>query len=262
MRSINVWAYHKDFGSLCRNARLDATTGLSYPKGDQQGQADWNIAVPFESLEDLAKKFTGGLSMPREFCGNWFKDCDPIDRGEILRLAIMAHGNQGGIVAINGKADPEKLSPDNVDSFHAHLHTIGLFTRTKSTILFASCLAGQGDSGTRLLIALSKVWPGRWVVGFSTLGYRHPGMMKRRGEPCELPGVRDTDATDELYADTRRFDKQWNDFEKMPWTSEASINAKVVRDGIVERCPPGELCTKQPAIPVPANPPSRTRPRR
>ena len=62
--------------------------------------------------------------------------------------------------------------------------------------------------------------------------YREPGMMKRRGEPCELPGVRDTDATDELYVDSRqklRFAKQWNDFKKMPWTSEGSINAKVAR---------------------------------
>jgi hypothetical protein len=254
MRSINVWAFHTDFGTLCRDARLDTTTGLSYPEGDQQGQADWHVAVPFGRLDELAKKFTGGISMPSHFCGNLFQDCDPIQRGEVVRLAIMAHGNKGAIVAVNGKADPEVLYPDNVDSFHSSLHTIGLFTREKSTILFASCLAGQGDAGTRLLVALSKIWPARWVVGFSTVGYREPGMMKRRGEPCELPGVRDTDATDELYVDSRqklRFAKQWNDFKKMPWTSEGSINAKVVRDGIVGRCPPGELCTKNPAPPTP-----------
>lgn len=111
MRSINVWAYHTDFGKLCRNARLDTTTGLSYPEGNQQGQADWHVAVPFGSLEQLAKKLTGGLSMPRQFCDQWFEDCDPIDRGEILRLAIMAHGNQGGIVAVDGNADPESFPP-------------------------------------------------------------------------------------------------------------------------------------------------------
>jgi len=33
MRDINVWAYHTDFGSLCRNAQLDNATGLSYPVG-------------------------------------------------------------------------------------------------------------------------------------------------------------------------------------------------------------------------------------
>jgi hypothetical protein len=53
-----------------------------------------------------------------------------------------------------------------------------------------------------------------------------------------------------------------NDFKKMPWNSETSINAKVVRDGIVERCPPGELCTKQPTDPSRTVPPLPKRPQR
>ena len=51
---------------LCRNARLGTTTGLSYPDRDQHGQADSHVAVPFGSLQELAKKFTGGISVPRQ----------------------------------------------------------------------------------------------------------------------------------------------------------------------------------------------------
>ena len=100
---------------------------------------------------------------------------------------------------------------------------------------------GQGDAGTRLLVALSRVWPGRRVVGFSTVGYRHPGEMGRRGEACELPGMRDTDAPAYIFADRLRFDRQWSDFEAMPWASESSPHAKIVVDGRVTHCPTGEL---------------------
>jgi hypothetical protein len=221
-----------------------------------QGQAGWDVAVKFSTLDELAKKLSDGLPMPGQFCGKRFADCEPIARGEISRLAIMAHGDHGGSVAVNGKNNPTVLTADNVSSFHNSLHTIGLYTRDKSIILLTSCIAGQGEAGTRLLKALSAVWPGRWVVGFSTLGYRHPGAMKRVGEPCELPGMRDTDAPHPLFGNPYRFDKVWGDFKKMPWASENSINAKVVLNGTVQRCPPGESCgpAKPATKPAPQSP--------
>jgi hypothetical protein len=263
MRDINVWAYSADFGTLCRNAKLDTSTGLSYPSGDTHGQAGWDVAVRFSTLDELAKKLSDGLPMPRQFCGQRFKDCEPIARGEISRLAIMAHGDHGGKVAVNGKDSSTFLTADNVASFHNSLHTIGLYTRDKSTILLTSCIAGQGENGTRLLKALSGVWPGRSVVGFATIGYRHPGAMSRSGDACELPGMRDTDAPDPLFASGPRFDRLWGDFEKMPWASEKSINAKVVLNGVVQRCPPDERCTPAtPPIKKPAPQSPRMKPRK
>src|SRR5918996_5826611 len=116
MRNINVWAYNSDFGALCRNAQLDSTSGLSYPDGSQQGQAGWDVAVPFTTLDELAKRLSDGLPMPRQFCGNWLKDCAPIQRGEILRLAIIAHGDKGGKLAVNGKSSGQFLTASNVES--------------------------------------------------------------------------------------------------------------------------------------------------
>lgn len=261
MRDINVWAYHSDFGTLCRHAGLDSGSGVSYPAGNGQGQAGWHVSVRFSSLHDLATRLGAGLPMPAEFCGNWFQDCSPVQRGEVVRLAIMAHGDQGGQVAVNGRSSPAVLNPGNVASFHADLHAIGLLTREQgSTIILMGCLAGQGTEGTRLLMALSRVWPGRRVVGFSTVGYRHPGEMKRRGEACELPGMRDTDATHYLMANPPRWDSLWTDFARLPWASEGSTHAKVVLNGVLERCPDGELCSDP--LPVrPPVPPVRREPR-
>ena len=257
MRSINLWAYHADFGALCRNAGLDNGSGLTYPGGNRQGQAGWHAAVRFRSLHDLATILSRGLPMPRQYCGRWFSDCDPIRRGEISRLAIMAHGDQGGKIAVDGKDHRPFLAADNVSGFHSDLNTVGLYTRDGSVILLMGCLAGQGSEGTRLLVALSREWPGRTVVGFSTVGYRHPGTMKRSGEACELPGMRDTDATAYIYVNPRRFDSLWSDFSRMPWASETSLHAKVVRDGAVERCPQDEVCT---APVAPPSSPARSSP--
>jgi hypothetical protein len=242
MRSINVWAYHVDFGTLCRNGALDKSTGLSYPQGNEQGQAGWHVTVPFESLNGLARRLSAGVAMPKQFCGNWIKDCDAIQRREIARLAILAHGDQGGVWAANGKQST-LVTTKNVAKYQADLNTIGLYTSESATILLCGCLSGQGAEGTNLLIALSRTWPKRTVVGFRTLGYRHPGAMKRLGEPCELPGMRETDATAELYANPPKYDAQWSDFKKMPWAAATTRFAKVVEDGHVIRCPEGELCT-------------------
>ncbi len=240
LRNLSVWAYHENFGTLCRNARLDKDTGLSYPEGNTQGQSGWHVAIPFTSLDNLSKKLMVGVPMPSQYCGNWFSDCDPIQRGDILRLAIMAHGDKGGKIMDNGRGASSFLTASRVPEFHEALHNIGLYTRQGSTILLMGCLAGQGQNGTDLLVALSQVWPERHVVGFSTLGYRHPGAMKRRGEPCELPGMRDTEGWDEIAANPPAWDKQWSDFVSLPWASESSRHAKVVSNGVIEHYPEDE----------------------
>jgi hypothetical protein len=243
MRDLNMWAYQRnDFGSVCENARLDNSSGLKYPAGSKQGQAGWDVAVPYNSLDELAKKLTLGIAMPKEYCGKWLGKCDPVERGELGRLAIMAHGEQGGQFAVNGKLSDKILKAETVEDSRNALQTIGLYTRADATILLVGCLAGQGKEGTALLKALSAIWAGRIVVGFSMLGYRYGGEMKRVGEGCVMPGMRDTDAPADIYATPPKWDKLWGDFDKLPWASESSINAKVVRNGIVERCPPNELC--------------------
>ncbi len=244
MREISLWAYHERFGTICRDARLGGgdKSKLGYPEGTERGQAGWQMAVKFANAHDLAEQLKAGLKTPGFFCGRWLdsSDCDPIQRGEVKRLAILAHGLRGEII-IDGEGKPP-LTVKNISDFHDDLHNIGLFTDKGSTILFMGCLAAQGAEGTALLQTASTIWPGRTIVGFTTLGYRHPGAMKRSGEACEEPGMRDTNS---LYTMIRgqslkEFDPFWSDLTKLPWASETSPHAKVVRDGVVVRWPVGE----------------------
>ena len=237
---------------MCK-AGLDVDPKLSYPAGNEHGQAGWDVAVKYQDLADLAKLLSGGLAAAPETCTKWF-GCNPvpIQPGEVWRLAIMAHGDQGGVIAVDGKDHPPFLTAKTVAARHGDLHTIGLATRRGSTIILMGCLAGQGELGTRLLMELSTVWPGRQVVGFTTAGYGHPGAMKKRGESCVYPGMRDTDVTAYLFADPPKLDKLWSDFVKMPWASETSEHAKVVLDGKVLRCPKGECIEIPPAKKKPA----------
>jgi len=250
MPEISLWAYHQGFGTICRDARLGGgdKSKLGYPEGTGQGQAGWQMAVKFANARDLANQLMAGLKTPAFFCGNWVRDCDPIQRGEIKRLAILAHGLMGEVL-INGP-DKLPLNVKNISDFHDDLSNIGLFTDKGSTILFMGCLAAQGPRGTELLQAVSGIWPGRNIVGFTTLGYRHPGAMARSGGACEEVGMRDTDSITSMLPgqSLKEFDPYWSDFSKLPWASETSPHAKVVLNGVVVRWPVSERA--MPAAPA------------
>lgn len=251
MRSINVWTYHRDFGTICSDARLDGGTGLRYPAGTKVGQAGWDVAIPFSKLSELATKLSSGVPMPASFCGNWFQDCDAIRTKEINRLVIMADGDHGQL-AVNGKKAIPKLQASNIHLFRADLFKIGHYLRPSgATILLMGCLAGNGPKGTALLLALSRLWYGHTIVGFSTIGYRHGGQMYRSGKHCEHPGMRDTDAPDYIFANPPKFDKMWLDLVRMPWASEKSKHAKIARNGCIVNYPKdetGPVCSPEPPL--------------
>jgi len=241
LSDVRLFAFQEDFKPICSDARLGgdkADKGLSYPSGDFTGQAGWDMALQFTDLHDLAAQLSSGTPRP---CHKWFSKCDQVQRGEVIRLGIMAHGVPGQ-VQINGpKGDP--LTYANVEKYHDDLSKVGLFTRDGSTILFLSCLAAQGNEGTKLMTKLSWIWPHRKVVAFETLGYRFSGEMKRRGEFCTEVGVRETD---DPYSwipgmSTKPFDEKWKDLDAMPWESENSPHAKVVLDGVVIKVPKNEI---------------------
>ncbi len=199
--AINVWANSRDVpGVVCADALLTDRSRIRLPftqrattTSDQvYGQAGWHIGVNFLHLGDLASKLrtlTIPDSLPR--------GGRPVQRGDIQRLAVHAHGASGTIF-INGQRDPITLTAQTVAMYHEHLHQIGLMTPDNSSnpavILFVGCLAGGGRAGTDLLIALSRVWPNRKVVAFATLGFAPGGEMLRSGEHCTEPGMRDTTA--------------------------------------------------------------------
>lgn len=94
--------------------------------------------------------------------------------GSIQRLGIAMHGDEGELQA-GGEDNVELVTPDRISSsvqLRTMLTNIGTHLRSNATVLFYSCSAGASEQGSRLLIALSQLWPGRTVVGAITKGYR------------------------------------------------------------------------------------------
>jgi hypothetical protein len=193
------------------------------------GQSGWQIGLNFTTLNDLANQLS---TMVRP---GWVAGTGTIGRGEIRQLAIHSHGN-AGILLVNGR-DGTPLTATS-SGMHGDLHRIGLMTpddrANPAVILLVGCLAGRGAEGTALLTALSRVWPNRLVVAFATLGYVAGGAMKRNGEFCTEPGMRDTDAVNPGEAD-RTLPGHWTGRAAWPWASEASTHAKVALNGAITR---------------------------
>ena len=224
---INVWANCIDTpGRVCEDARLSSPSPR-WPGQDRNvtstdqlyGQAGWDRGIIFRDIGDLATKI------------------EKFQLFEIKRLAIHAHGGPGAVF-INGSYNQDsQLTARSVANNHqSFLRRIGMRTpeigpRTRGTggkkavILFVGCKAAVGESGTQLLLALSRLWQNRMVVAFGSLGYVAGGETRRRGEQCSEPGMRDTgkmnpgEAEDDIG--------MWSDLKKWPWASESSPSAKV-----------------------------------
>jgi hypothetical protein len=275
LRSINLYAYHQEWPLSSRPQLEDRS--IEYPNGSNSaegGQAGWDATLKFTSLQDLANSLVKGVQLPEpaqeKFGDRWE---EPIGRGEIKRLAIMADGDQAGEWYANGKtfypvtAKPNKLgNSEPVALFHELLHTIGLYTMpSKSTILLMGCLAGQGPDGTDLLTALSEIWPGRRVVGFDVLGSVQVGKMRDAKAKALHAGMKLTWFRSGFEYKAR---EQHNDAEigrrwdTLEWASEFSReHAKIVKDGKVLQCPTGEICPV-PQAPSPSQPAHSDKPRR
>lgn len=244
---FTVWASSRDVpGVVCSDARLGGLDPESrvpsrrhvgdglpplYPGGivddrpGGSGQGGWDRGISFSSLEDLARALSG----------------HPFTAGSVSRLAINVHG-LSGLLLVDGDGR-EGLTADNCyrPPFRTSVDKIGLATRRDAVILFMGCLAGQGPEGTRLLKQLSKSWPGRQVVAFTTVGFAPAGMMHRAGAGCTEPGMRDTDVEYAGFGPgandptTRRLGEMWPNLQAMPWASERSPHAKIALRGLIVR---------------------------
>jgi Domain of unknown function (DUF4347) len=268
-----LWAYHQDLGTLCDNAQLGAgrTEKPDAPKRYQmefKGQTGWDVALRFTGLADLVSQLAGGIRPPSFACTTeavisippWRQNCPDISDLKIARLAILAHGDRPGQVLLEGKAKVANgLNAGNVEQHEELLKKMGGFLAADAEVLFMSCIAGRGQAGAELLIKLSKLWAGCKVVGFTTIGYRHPGAMKRLGEACEEVGMRETDAPDPIYINHDRLGKMWFDLEKLPWSSASTPHAKVALNGVIIQSPP---YPQDEPPPLPSKKPAGATPRR
>jgi hypothetical protein len=247
VRNVNVWASHANFGQVLAEP-TQFGRAIQYPDGDRHTQAGWHVTLRFSDLANLAAQLDKGVPVPDSFYPSdvGTRGAPPIRPGEISRLAIMAHGDQGGVAMVDGRDAPTKLTPSTFEHYRSTLGRIGSFTKPMSTILMMGCLAGQGELGTQLLKLLSSVWAGRDVVGFRTIGYRYPGEMTKVADtPNELPGMKDTNVDSPTMWQKQGTEDAVRTLwakNQLPWASEQSPHAKIVRNGAVFKCPEGEIC--------------------
>lgn len=132
MSLVTVWAPRNDPGLGSWTANPDS---------------GWGHLVYFDDFADLLAKLQP-------------------DRvgGEIDILGIVAHGLPGS-VNLGGE-----LSNENIGAWEAHLDALRRRLAPEACLTFYSCVAGRGTPGTKLLCALSKQLPGRWVTGFTVWG--------------------------------------------------------------------------------------------
>jgi hypothetical protein len=114
----------------------------------------WSHTIgPFHALSDLMK------SLDRARL-----------RGMVRRLAIVAHGDHPGVIVLD-----HRLTPATISHFATELNRLRWYLTPNAMLAFYSCIAGMGEEGSRLLIALSRHLPGRTIVGFELYGLIGPG---------------------------------------------------------------------------------------
>jgi hypothetical protein len=228
MATITVWAESGDIhGNVCSDARLRDEDGSIATADTPRGQAGWQVGIRYDSdFNGLVRKLTTEV-VPKH--------------GKIKRLAIHAHG-VAGEVYVNGE-NKTPLSVPTIDQFQALLAQLQHCLTVDAVVIFAGCMAGQGDRGDQLLMEVSRRLPGRQVVAFETIGYAPGGKAQtRKGEGCTEPGMRDTNAISPsgkggTVQEQREAEwgQVWNNLGAFPWASEFSTHAVVARNGHIIR---------------------------
>lgn len=89
-------------------------------------------------------------------------------RDNVSKLAIVAHGNIGGLVQTSPPMTQSSIFQD--PAVCGPISELRNYLRHDAKVLFVSCMAGAGAEGTNFLCALSTFWSNRTVVGFTTSG--------------------------------------------------------------------------------------------
>jgi hypothetical protein len=84
-----------------------------------------------------------------------------------------------------------------------------------------------------LLIELSKIWAGRTVTAFITIGVSMQHLQP--GRFCQIPGMRDTEFEHAAPEGVDRY--SGGRLESYPWAHELSTHAKVAKDGAITKDP-------------------------
>ena len=116
----------------------------------------------------------------------------------ITNLGILSHGDANGAFVI-GK---DTVNPDSLGGYRAQLGKLERYLAPDADVLVLGCVSGGGKAGSDLLKALSRILPGRRVIGFNVVNVVRPNFKRKEGgKPCYDPDVWATLAGDSLTLD-------------------------------------------------------------
>jgi peptidoglycan hydrolase-like protein with peptidoglycan-binding domain len=213
----------------CRDARPGGNPPQDeYDHGEpgMEAQAGWDLGISFGSLEHLVEQLVEKpVNVPNH------KGSGPIAKHQITRLGMAAHGafNRWDVKNYNQNGEKE-LNETTLPKYEALFRRLAESLTQRAVVIFHGCnVAPMKGSPPSLLLKISKLLPGRLLVGFSTTQHVGGSAIPRgRGTGCDESGVKDTPWL--LEFDAQRHTGDWN---KWPWASEYSPNAVLARDGMI-----------------------------
>ncbi|HEU5072933.1 MAG TPA: hypothetical protein VFU02_02145 [Polyangiaceae bacterium] len=247
-RPFSLWAAGSATpDTVAEDPRLPNPGGGDTP----EGQDGWDMGLNYSSLRQLARLLGGDLDLPERLGGG------KIGRHQLRRLGIVAHGAPGVLDVDQragrgafGAVDPDNansLTIDTFDSFRGELELIGESLARDAVVVFGACRLAErrpgkgGFDGEELLKTISGLWKTATLVAIRTIAtttttnrHRVPGTSPSQ----TFAGIRDTrhprsnQTGAAREADTVAL---WNDLSVLPWLSETSPHATLVRDGSVIR---------------------------
>jgi hypothetical protein len=206
-QTVNVWAY--------RIGHFTANNG------------EWHYSVNFDTLRDLLDKLERAK----------------LAKGQVGKLAIVAHGDSGGLVQL-AEGD---LTPSTAGNYAKEFQGLRDYLWRSARVMFCSCVSGRGRQGSALLNALSGThFPGRHVIGFERYGFlsamgQAPGRLW-----CATSNLQFGDAARVAYCEPTATLKAVTDqkTKREQILSEYSIYAKWSYEGRIIKIPHDEVDRK------------------
>jgi|SRR6266436_2854699 len=151
-------------------------------------------------------------------------------RGNVDKLAIVAHGDEGGLVQL--KPD---FTPSMVTAFRTEIAQLGQYLTPNGRLIFCACVAGAcglhgTDPGGDLLNRVSTLIPNRYVIGFEVQAF-----LAAVGQPNRTGMLRVSSQRVALKANTICDDKGSLFLTEKSWFSKWSLNGRVVQLPMIEQ---------------------------
>jgi hypothetical protein len=157
---------------------------------------------------------------------------------KVTRLGVLVHGDVGGRLWVGD----DELNPATVEDFKSDFQSLSKNLTKDATFLAYGCVSGVGKDGSVLLKQISKLLPGRSIVGFNVINSVNPTSMRKEGANVFGWGGRSC-FDPEVWASNFRSAIDAAAPGSKPFVNEATENApqaKVARDGRIVKWPSDE----------------------